>query len=60
MYKERAGTMPSYLTSNSYYLFTYFDDAHFLLKICGIHNCTFSTNYKTLTQELPIGKREKT
>lgn len=53
--------MPSFLTTfKSYYLFTYyFDDALiFVLQICGVHNCTFSTNYKTLTQELLIDKRE--
>lgn len=49
--------MPSFLTSFKSYCLCihYFDDAlTFILQICGIHNCTFSTNYKALTQELLV------
>lgn len=59
-YKERAGTMPSFLTTfKSYCLFIhYFDDAlTFILQICVIHNCTFSTNYKAVIQELLVDTR---
>lgn len=52
--------MLSFLTTlKSYYFFThYIDDALiFILQICIIRNCTFSTKYKALTQELLVDRR---